>query len=129
MLPIDLCATKSKYMQIAQQTLNPAYAGYQKKASFITRFFAWCETQEPNRYGWLAIIIAIHGCVLAPITVLVLAAGTNSMILWAMAIGSMAMALVTNLAAMPTRITIPVFFLSIIIDFAIIAISLKAIVG
>ncbi|RYF89962.1 MAG: hypothetical protein EOO00_09470 [Chitinophagaceae bacterium] len=116
-------------MQLVQQTLNPAYVNFPKKASLISRFFDWCQTQEPNRYGWLAVIIAIHGCVLAPITVLVVAAGDNSMVLWAMAIGSMAMALVTNLAAMPTRITIPVFFLSVMIDFAIIGIALKSIIG
>ena len=33
----------------------------------------------------------------------------------------MAMALVTNLAAMPTKVTIPIFFLSVLIDIAVIA--------
>jgi hypothetical protein len=36
----------------------------------------------------------------------------------------MAMALVTNLAALPTKITLPVFFLSVLIDLGIIIASL-----
>ena len=112
-------------MQIAQQTLNPAYVNLPRKASLISRFFDWCRAQEPNRYGWLAVIVALHGCVLAPISVLAVAAGDNSIVLWSMVIGAMGMALVTNLAAMPTRITIPVFFLSILID----AISLASVIG
>ena len=49
----------------------------------------------------------------------VLLAGTN-LTLFVIAIVAMGMSLVTNLAAMPTKITIPVFFLSILIDIAII---------
>jgi hypothetical protein len=42
-----------------------------------------------------------------------------------LAIIAMGMALVTNLAALPTKITIPVFLLSIIIDIAIVVASLS----
>ena len=116
-------------MQLVQESLNPAYINLPRIASFITRFFDWCKAQEPNRYGWLAVIVALHGCVLAPISVLAVAAGDNSIVLWSMVIGAMGMALVTNLAAMPTRITIPVFFLSVLIDVAVVCISLASIVG
>ena len=43
---------------------------------------------------------------------------------WGMAIGAMAIALVANLAAMPTKITIPVFFFSVLIDIVVIVINL-----
>jgi hypothetical protein len=36
----------------------------------------------------------------------------------------MAMTVVTNLAAMPTRVTIPIFFLSVLIDLGIIIASI-----
>jgi len=49
----------------------------------------------------------------------VLLAGTN-MFLFVLAIVAMGASLVTNLAALPTRITIPVFILSTLIDIAII---------
>jgi hypothetical protein len=42
--------------------------------------------------------------------------GGNSPLLWAFAIAAMTMCVVTNLAALPTKITIPVFFLSVLID-------------
>jgi hypothetical protein len=85
-----------------------------------TRFIAWCEGQENARLLWLGIALAGHGCILTPITVLaVLLAGTNLFLLM-LALIAMGMSLVTNLAAKPTRITIPVFFLSILIDIAII---------
>jgi hypothetical protein len=38
----------------------------------------------------------------------------------------MAMAVVTNLAAMPTKVTIPVFFLSVLIEVAIIILALSS---
>ncbi len=116
-------------MQTLQQTYNPSYIAARSKQSTVSQFFAWCKGQEEYRYGWLAVIIALHGCVLSPITVLAITLGSNSMILWGVAIGAMAMALVTNLAAMPTKITIPVFFFSVIIDLTVIGISLNTILS
>jgi hypothetical protein len=111
-------------MQTLQQVYSPAYFKAQKKQTIISRFIAWCNGQEKSRFGWVASIIAIHGCVLAPITVLAIALGTNHMAYWGMAIGAMAIALVSNLAAMPTKITIPVFFFSILIDIILVVINL-----
>jgi len=80
----------------------------------------WSRGQENNRLLWLGLALAAHGCILTPITVMaVLLAGTH-MALFVLAIVAMGMTLVTNLAAMPTKVTIPVFFLSILIDLAII---------
>ena len=112
-------------MQTLQQTYNPAYLAGQKRQSVISQFLAWCQGQESFRFGWLAIILVVHGCVLSPMTVLLVAAGGNNMALWGMAIGAMTMCLVTNLAAMPTKVTIPVFILSVIIDIVVMAVSLN----
>lgn len=111
-------------MATLQQNYSPAYTGSIRKESVIVQFFTWCAGQEKNRYGWLAAIIALHGCVLSPITVLTIAAGGNNIIYWGMAIGAMGMSLISNLAAMPTKITIPIFALSIVIDLTIISICL-----
>lgn len=92
----------------------------ENKASVISRFMNWCEGQEKFRFGWLAAVLAIHGCALTPITLFaIILAGTN-IAFFISALVAMGLALVTNLAAMPTKITIPVFFLSIAIDIAII---------
>lgn len=111
-------------MQTIQHPYQPAYLATEKKQSFISRFFDWCESQEKSRFGWVAVIIALHGCVLAPITALSITLGTNHIAYWGVAIGAMAMALVANLAAMPTKITIPVFFFSILLDVIVIAANL-----
>ena len=111
-------------MQTLQQTYNPTYLVERKRQSILSQFFSWCNSQEQFRFGWLAVILAVHGCVLSPMTVLLVAASGNSMVLWGFAIGAMAMCLVTNLAAMPTKVTIPVFFISIVIDLGVIAASI-----
>ena len=89
-------------------------------ANLWSRFMNWCKGQEQNRLLWLGIALAGHGCILTPLTVMaVLLAGTN-MILFMLALVAMGLSLVTNLAAMPTKITIPVFFFSILMDVAIV---------
>lgn len=108
-------------MQTIQHSFNAAYVTREKNQSLFSRFIAWCDGQEKFRFGWVAAILAIHGCVLAPITILAITLGGNHFAFWGVAIGAIAMALIANLAAMPTKITIPVFFLSILIDIVIIA--------
>lgn len=100
------------------QTMTVSYTG--KQTSYFTKFINWCKGQQEHRFLWLGLALAGHGCILTPITVMaVLMAGTN-LFLFILALIAMGMSLVTNLAAMPTKITIPIFFLSILIDIAII---------
>jgi len=113
-------------MQTIQHGYNPVYLQTGNKQSFLSRFITWCNGQEKYRFGWLAITLTLHGCVLAPITVLSIALGGNNFVLWGIAIGAIAMPLVANLAAMPTKITIPVFFLSILLDVVVIVSALAA---
>lgn len=106
-------------------TIQRAIHSYQpdtiaKKSTWINRFFTWCEGQEKNRLGWLAGILTGHGCFITPLVLLVVAITGNNFIYWPFIIGAMGMCLVTNLAAMPTRVTIPTFFLSLLIDLGIV---------
>ena len=123
----EICVTKSKDMETLQQIYHASYVETAQRESVISKFFSWCKNQEPYRYGWLAAIIALHGCVLSPITVLMIGLGGNDLVLWGMAIGAMGVSLITNLAALSTKITIPVFFVSILIDLVIVGICLGAI--
>jgi hypothetical protein len=107
-------------------TINPAvqpsYAYPQEKASILKRFTAWTAAQQENRLLWLALALGEHGCVLTPLTILLVVALTGlNLFLFMAALAAMAMALVVNLAALPTKITIPVFFIGILIDVAVIA--------
>jgi hypothetical protein len=102
------------------QTIATSYSEKTSKVSLITRFMNWCRGQEKNRLLWLGIALSAHGCIITPITIMVvLLAGTN-LFLFILALVAMGATLVTNLAAMPTRITLPVFILSTLVDIAII---------
>jgi cbb3-type cytochrome oxidase subunit 1 len=97
-----------------------------KGLSVISKFMAWCESQEKNRLGWLGGILAIHGCVLTPITLFaVILSGTN-FALYIATLLAMAIAVITNLAAMPTKVTIPAFLVSVLIDIVVIALCIVA---
>jgi hypothetical protein len=88
--------------------------------SIVSRFMNWCEGQERFHFGWVAGILAGHGCVMTPITLFAIVLAGNNMFFWVLALAAMGASLVTNLAAMPTKITIPVFFGTLLIDLAII---------
>ena len=106
-------------------TLDHSYSSTLHKSidhsSVWSRFITWCHGQEKNRFMWLATGLAGHGCFLTPVTLMAVMISGNSMFLWALVSGAMAMTLVANLAALPTKITVPVFFLSVLIDLGIIA--------
>lgn len=122
----QFCSRKFIDMQTIQNIYGSDKLAVTPQKSVFSKFFAWCNRQEKYRFGWVAAILAIQGCVLAPITVLAIAFSGNSMIFWGLLIGGMAASLIANLAAMPTKITIPVFFLSISIDITVIAGSVYA---
>ena len=90
------------------------------KTNLWQRFINWCNDQEKARFGWLGAALATHGCIATPITLFCIILAGNPFVFWIMAIVAMGSALITNLAALPTKITIPVFALSLVIDIAII---------
>jgi len=90
------------------------------KANSWQRLINWCDRQEQYRFGWLGAILAGHGCFATPITLFAIILSGNYFAFWVLALAAMGAALITNLAALPTKITIPVFALSLLIDVAII---------
>lgn len=104
-----------------QHPYSPALSSATAHTSIFTRFFNWCASQEKYRFGWLAAIIAGHGCLITPLTLMFVMLGGNQPIAWAFAIGAMGMSLISNLAALPTKFTIPIFFFSLLIDAVLIA--------
>lgn len=113
-------------MQTAlQQSYTASFSQTASKSSVWIRFINWCKSQEENRFGWLAIALATHGCMITPLTLFIIMLTGNSMFFWGIAIAAMGISLVTNLAALPTRITIPVFFFSILLDLGIVIASLS----
>lgn len=113
---------------IIHQTLTPAFSHSTTEKNIWKRFINWADSQEEYRFGWTAFAIAGHGCVFTVITVAVILATGNNFIFWPFAIGAMAASLITNLAAMPTKITIPTLFFTVLIDIAIIATCLISLI-
>lgn len=92
--------------------------------SLFSRFLNWSAEQQENRIAIEGIGLLIFGCFLTPLTVMaVTLSGTNTLLLIP-AIIAMEMTLVANLATLPTKITIPVFFLGLAIDISIVIISM-----
>ena len=81
----------------------------------------WAEGQEQYRFGWVAGILAGHGCIITPLTLFAIILSGSNIVFFIAAIVAMMTSLVTNLAALPTKYTIPAFFISILVDLAIIA--------
>ena len=109
---------------ITNQTINTTYSVASANTSVWTKFMKYCKGQESNRLMWVGIVLATHGCILTPVTVMITFFAGQSFVLFMTGMIAMAIALVTNLAAMPTRITIPAFVLSIVIDFFVIISSI-----
>ena len=105
---------------VLNQTINTRYAELANGSTLWTKFMSFCKGQEKNRLTWLGIILASHGCILTPMVVMAtLIAGPN-FFLFMTGMVAMGIALVTNLAAMPTKITIPAFALSVLMDIVIV---------
>jgi len=104
---------------IIDQTIDTSYSKH-TKTSLLKKIMNWCERQDSSRLLWLGVALTAHGCIVTPLTVMaVLLAGTN-IFLFVLAIVTMGATLVTCLAAMPTKITLPVFILSTLIDILIV---------
>jgi len=97
-----------------------AHHTHDTKVSVWKKFIDWCISQEKYRIGWLAVALTLHGCVLTIFTMFAVILAGNHFIFWPFIIGGMGITLVVNLAAMPTKITIPVFFFSVLMDLVII---------
>lgn len=109
---------------VLQQSYTASFIQTATNPSVWIHFITWCKNQEENRFSWLGIAITGHGCMITPLTLFIIMYTGNSMIFWGIAIAAMGMSLVTNLAALPTKITIPSFFFSILLDLGIIIASL-----
>jgi hypothetical protein len=88
--------------------------------SLWKRFIEWAKGQEKNRLLWSAVTILGHGCFFTIMTLIAVIFTGNNFIFWPIAATAMGIPLVANLAAMPTKVTIPLLLFSILIDLGVI---------
>ena len=81
------------------------------KENIFTKFIAWCGAQESNRFLWLALsFFASVGLTLPLTAYCIIFFGGNNLLLW-MLIGAVNVpVMVLNLAALPTKTTLPFLF-------------------
>ena len=84
------------------------------------RFVRFADKQECNRLGWLVAGILGHGTIFTILTLLAVTVLGNIFLLYIIACCSMVIVVSANLAAMPTRYTIPILFISLLIDLGVI---------
>ncbi len=114
---------------ITHHDLLHSSTGYSPNTGFSIsaawhKLIIYAESQEERRFFWAAISLLGHGTFFTIGTMaIVILTGTNFALLTATCL-SMAIVLVVNLAALPTKYMIPVFFLSLLADIIIIVTAL-----
>lgn len=93
--------------------------------SIVSRFISWCERQDERRFMWMAIsFLGSIGMVL-PLTLLsIIFFGNNNLALWIIVCAVNVPVLVLNLAAQPSKITLPALFLAWLINLSVILSSI-----
>ena len=124
-----LCPQKTIEMKALTQISPAPFYKASTHSNVFVKFFDWCRAQERNRFGWLALSLSTHGCILTPLVVFAVGMSGNDFTLWMAAMVAMGVTLIVNLAAQPTKITIPIFFLSIVVDVAIVVACIVQSVG
>ena len=83
----------------------------QHEENFFAKFLAWCDTQKSNHFLWLALSFFAQIGLTLPITaVFIVFFGGNNMLLWIIMAAINVPVLVLNLAALPTKTTLPFIF-------------------
>ncbi len=110
---------------IANDRTSIAYREPVKNLSFIGTFFKWTAGQDKNHHiAWIGICLLTTTAVFFPLTMAAIVLNGLHFSLIIVAKLALVMVFVLNLAAMPTRYTIPAFVLGILTDIVIIIISI-----
>ena len=105
-------------------SISSSYEEAHTHSSVWSHFINWCEAQEERRFLWLGIVLVGHGCIITILTLFAIIFSGNNLIFWPFVMSAMVACLVVNLAGLSTKITIPVFFLSVLIDVTIIVLCI-----
>jgi hypothetical protein len=87
----------------------------------VSRFFKWCESQEENKFLWLALsFFGLIGMMLPVTALAILFGGGNNQLFWIIACAVNVPVLILNLAAQPLRTILPALCLALLTDAIII---------
>src|SRR5687768_17133332 len=91
------------------------------RVSLLTKFINWCDVQEEKRFLWLGIALMGNIGMVLPLTLvtLLITSGFN-FVLWTTTCVVNVPVLAVNLAAQPTKITLPFLFFAWLVNLGII---------
>jgi hypothetical protein len=104
----------------------PDYKSMQAQKSqvhVIARFMEWIKKEEKNHIAWVGASIMVMSAVFFPITITAILLNGAIFTLVMGAVVSLAGVVITNLAALPTKYTIPALMMGILMDIVLIVIS------
>ena len=107
---------------------NPTNISEETTESIFDKFATWCEAIENYRYPLMAIIVAIQGCIVIPVALLLaqyINIGLEDVTVIAVAATTMAV-MVTNMALTPMKVVVSTFTLNLLINFSLVAIHVIA---
>ncbi|HVY74814.1 MAG TPA: hypothetical protein VG890_08300 [Puia sp.] len=95
-----------------------------KKPSVIARFFAWAEREEEtNHVKWVGISVTAMAAAIFPLAMAVILSNGALFGLIIVAMIPLVLVVITNLAAMPVKYTVPCLLIGTLIEVAAVACS------
>lgn len=86
-------------------------------AIVVKRFFVWCDTQETDRFKWLAMAFVAGIGTILPLTLFAIVFfGNNNFNLWVVACAVNVPILIVSLAVQPMKLTLPAIFFAWLVD-------------
>lgn len=107
--------------QISNVKLQSALYRSGEKHGLLSKFIAWCEKQESDKFLWLGLTFFLQIGIMVPLTAFsILFFGGNNLALWIILVTVNVPTLIVNLAALPTKTTLPFLFFAWLAEITII---------
>jgi hypothetical protein len=126
---VHFCGLKPNNMSttISNAQGVPAYTPAAGHPSLIERFLDWATKEDVKHHiGWVGLSIIVMTAVFFPITMAAILFNGASFGLIVASMVPLVLVFVTNLAALPTRYTIPSLFVGVLAELIIMVISFWA---
>ncbi|MBS1915331.1 MAG: hypothetical protein JST87_03580 [Bacteroidetes bacterium] len=109
---------------ITQPEISYQYHMAKRKPSMISRFFTWAVNEDQEHHiAWVGASVTSMTALFFPATMAVVLLNGAVFGLIVAAMAALVLVVITNLASMQTKYTIPFFFLGILIDIGVVVAS------
>ena len=123
----QFCVLNKQYMNYtisnhqAPSVKIPSVAYRRSEKGLFSKFMSWCEAQESSRFLWLGLTFFLQIGMAVPLAAFsIIFFGGNNFLLWIILLAVNVPTLVLNLAALPTKTTLPFLFFAWLTEITII---------